>query len=149
VLPQRRQQLIALGKMTGQTRKEGKMIQDLRKRMTALTAIVLLAAWPAIVGAPLALAQGIFDFEEVEALIAKVDVSSRTVSLWDYRSGKRRSELQVEGTVDLHEFKVGDYVFARIGVENDLVTDIRSISPPTGDKRYEHALRYVLGQEHQ
>jgi len=32
-------------------------------------------------------------------------------------------------------------------VENDLVTEIRSISPPTGDKRYEHALRYILGQE--
>lgn len=124
------------------------MIQGLRKRMTPLTAIVLLAAWPVVVGTPIALAQGILGFEEVEALISKVDVSSRTVSLWDYRSGKRRSNLQVEGTVDLEEFKVGDYVFARIGVENDLVTEIRVIPPPEGDKRFEHALRYVLDQEH-
>jgi hypothetical protein len=117
--------------------------------MTALTAIVLLAAWPAIVGVPVARAQlGSMDFQLWEALITQIDETHREISLWDYQSGKRRSELQVEGTVDLHEFKVGDYVLARIGVENDLVTEIRSISPPTGDKRYEHALRYVLGQEH-
>jgi hypothetical protein len=115
--------------------------------MTALTAILLLAAWPAVVGAPLALAIGDLGFKEVEALISQIDETHREISLWDYQSGRRRSGLQVEGTVDLHEFKVGDYVFARIGVENDLVTEIRSISPPTGDKRYEHALRYILGQE--
>lgn len=122
------------------------MIQGLGKRMTALTAIVLLAAWPAIVGAPLALAIGDLGFKEVEALISQIDETHREISLWDYQSGRRRSGLQVEGTVDLHHFKVGDYVLARIGVENDLVTEIRSISPPTGDKRYEHALRYILGQ---
>ncbi len=126
------------------------MIQVLRKRIAVLTAIVLLAAWPAIVGAPMVLAQlSVLDFEDMEALITQIDPTHRDVSLWEYLSGRRRSGLQVEGTVDLHEFKVGDYVLARIGVENDLVTDIRSISPPTGDKRYEHALRYVLGQEHQ
>ncbi|MFQ5992951.1 MAG: hypothetical protein ACE5NA_10995 [Nitrospiraceae bacterium] len=125
------------------------MIQALRKSIAVVTAIVLLAAWPAVVGVPVARAQlGSLDFQLWEALITQVDPSSRTVSLWEYLSGRRRSGLQVEGTVDLHHFKVGDYVLARIGVENDLVTEIRSISPPTGDKRYEDALRYVLGQEH-
>ncbi len=123
-------------------------MQALRRNLSVLTAIVLLAAWPVVVGASLALAQGILDFDEVEALIAKVDVSSRALSLWDYRSGRRRSNLQVEGTVDLDHFKVGDYVFARIGVENDLVTEIRVIPPPKGDAKFEHALRYVLRQEH-
>lgn len=124
------------------------MMQALRRSIAVLTAIVLLAAWPAFVGAPLARAIGDLGFKEVEGIITQVDPSSRTVSLWEYLSGRRRSGLQVEGTVDLHEFKVGDYVLARIGVENDLVTEIRLISPPTGDKRYEDALRYVLGQQH-
>jgi hypothetical protein len=125
------------------------MIQGLRKGMGILTAIVLLAAWPAIVGAPLALAIGDLGYKEEEALISQIDETQREISLSDYKSGRRRSGLQFEGNVDLHHFKVGDYVLARIGVENDLVTEIRSISPPTGDKRYEHALRYILGQEHQ
>ncbi len=69
------------------------MIQGLRKRMTALTAILLLAAWPAIVGAPLALAIGDLGFKEVEALISQIDETHREISLWDYQSGRWRSFL--------------------------------------------------------
>ena len=122
------------------------MVPGLKKSIGILTIIVLLTSWPAVLRIPTALAQ-ILDFEEVEALITKVDVSSRTLSLWEYQSGTRRTNLLVEGTVDLENFKVGDYVFARIGVENYLVTEIRLLPPPK-DPQFEKALHYVLGQEH-
>jgi len=115
--------------------------------MRILTAIVLFTAWPVFVGVPLTLAQlGDLDFEQMEALVTQVDHTYRTVSLWDYQSDRRRSGLQVEGTVDLGQLKVGDYVLARVGVENDLMTDIRVIPPPKGDKRFQEALQSVLGQ---
>lgn len=122
-------------------------MKGLRTSMRILTAIVLFAAWPVLVGVSLSLAQvGILDFQEMEALVTQVDHSYRTVSLWDYQSDRRRSGLQVEGTVDLRQLKVGDYVLARVGVENDLMTDIRVIPPPKGDKRFQEALQSVLGQ---
>jgi hypothetical protein len=127
-------------------------MHGLRTSMRVLTAIVLLAAWPVFVGSPVTLAQlgggpGILDFEEMEALVTQVDYTYREVSLWDYQSDTRRSGLQVEGSVDLGQLKVGDYVLARVGVENDLVTDIRVIPPPKGDERFEEALQSVLGKE--
>lgn len=122
------------------------MVPGLKKGIGIITAIVVLTSWPAVLRTPMALAQ-ILDFEEVEALITKVDVSSRTLSLWDYRSGTRRTNLLVQGTVDLEDFKVGDYIIARIGVENYLVTEIRLLPPPK-DPKFEKALHYVLGQEH-
>ena len=108
-----------------------------------VTVFVLLAA---VVGASVALAQFILDFKEMEAIITRIEPTFREVSLWDYHSGSKRSGLQVQGTVDLDHFKVGDYVLARIGVENPLVTYIRVISPPVGDKRFEAALRRVLAE---
>ena len=123
-------------------------MKGLRKSMRVLTAIVLFAAWPVFVGAPLTLAQvGILDFEQMEALVTKVDHTYRTVSLWDYQSDRRRSGLQVEGTVDLGQLKVGDYVLARVGVENDLMTSIQVLPPPKGDKRFQEALQSVLGKQ--
>jgi len=122
-------------------------MRGLRTSVRVLTATVLLTAWPVFVGVPLTLAQlGDLDFEEMEALVTQVDHIYRTVSLWDYQSDRRRSGLQVEGTVDLRQLKVGDYVLARVGVENDLMTDIRVIAPPKGDKRFQEALQSVLGQ---
>ena len=110
-------------------------------------AIVLLTAWPVFVGVPLTLAQlGDLDFEQMEALVTQVDHTYRTVSLWDYQSDRRRSGLQVEGTVDLGQLKVGDYVLSRVGVENDLMTSIQVLPPPKGDKRFQEALQSVLGQ---
>ena len=112
-----------------------------------ITFIVLLAG---VVGPPMAIAidggVGVLDFEEMKALVIKVEPTYREISLWDYVSGRRRPGLQVGGTVDLGHFKVGDYVLARVGVSTDLLTDIRVIAPPEGDKRFEAALRYVLSQ---
>ena len=122
-------------------------MRGLRTGVRVVTAIVLLAAWPVFVGVPLTLAQlGDLDFEQMEALVTQVDHTYRTVSLWDYQSDRRRSGLQVEGTVDLRQLKVGDYVLARVGVENDLMTSIQVLSPPKGDKRFQEALQSVLGQ---
>jgi len=122
-------------------------MRGLRTSMRILTAIVLLTAWPVFVGVPLTLAQlGDLDFEQMEALVTQVDHTYRTVSLWDYQSDRRRSGLQVEGTVNLGQLKVGDYVLARVGVENDLMTDIQVLPPPKGDKRFQEALQSVLGQ---
>ena len=124
-------------------------MRGLRTGRGVLTAIVLLAAWPVFIGAPLTLAQmlGDLDFEEMEALVTQVDITYREVSLWDYRSDRRRSDLQVEGSVDLRQLKVGDYVLARVGVENDLMTSIQVLPPPKGDKRFQEALQSVLGQQ--
>jgi len=122
-------------------------MRGLRTGVRVVTAIVLLAAWPVFVGVPLTLAQlGDLDFEQMEALVTQVDHTYRTVSLWDYQSDRRRSGLQVEGTVNLGQLKVGDYVLARVGVENDLMTDIQVLPPPKGDKRFQEALQSVLGQ---
>lgn len=122
-------------------------MRGLRTGLRVLTASVLLAAWPVLVGVPPTLAQlGDLDFEQMEALVTQVDHTYRTVSLWDYQADRRRSELQVEGTVDLRQLKVGDYVLARVGVENDLMTSIQVLPPPKGDKRFQEALQSVLGQ---
>ena len=122
-------------------------MRGLRTGRGVLTAIVLFTAWPVLVGVPLTLAQlGDLDFEEMEALVTQVDHTYRTVNLWDYQSDRRRSGLQVEGTVDLRQLKVGDYVLARVGVENDLMTDIQVLPPPK-DKRFQEALHSVLGQQ--
>ena len=131
--------------MAGQTGKEGEMRN--RKWIGVLTVIMLLTAWPAVLGTPMALAVGDLEFREIEGLIAEIDPTSRTVAIWDYTEGLKYSGLQVEGTVDLHELKAGDYVLARIGVENNLVTDIRLISPPEQDELYDAALRQLLGPE--
>ncbi|MFQ5961772.1 MAG: hypothetical protein ACE5MG_10270 [Candidatus Methylomirabilales bacterium] len=125
------------------------MIQNLRKKMAFLAAVMLLAAWPVVVGVPVARAQlGSMDFQLWEALITDIDFTHQEVSLWDYRSGRRRSGLTVKGIVGLEEFKVGDYVLARVGVEDDLVNSMRVLPPPEGDAKFEKALRYVLGKEH-
>src|SRR3989304_7633984 len=100
-------------------------MRGLRTSVRVLTATVLLTAWSVFVGVPLTLAQlGDLDFEQMEALVTQVDHTYRTVSLWDYQSDRRRSGLQVEGTVDLRQLKVGDYVLAPGGGGNDIVTDI-------------------------
>ena len=123
-------------------------MRGLRTGVRVVTAIVLLAAWPVFVGVPLTLAQlGDLDFEQMEALVTQVDHTYRTVSLWDYQSDRRRSGLQVEGTVDLGQLKVGDYVLSRVGVENDLMTSIQVLPPPKGDKRFQEALQSVLGKQ--
>ena len=123
-------------------------MRGLRTSMRILTAIVLFAAWPVFVEVPLALAQvGILDFQEMEALVTQVDHTYREVSLWDYQSDRRRSGLQVEGTVDLGQLKVGDYVLSRVGVENDLMTSIQVLPAPKGDKRFQEALQSVLGKQ--
>ena len=123
-------------------------MRGLRTSMRVLTAIVLFTAWPVFVGVPLTLAQlGDLDFEQMEALVTQVDHTYRTVSLWDYQSDRRRSGLQVEGTVDLGQLKVGDYVLSRVGVENDLMTSIQVLPPPKGDKRFQEALQSVLGKQ--
>jgi len=123
-------------------------MRGLRTSMRVLMAIVLFTAWPVFVGVPLTLAQlGDLDFEQMEALVTQVDHTYRTVSLWDYQSDRRRSGLQVEGTVDLGQLKVGDYVLSRVGVENDLMTSIQVLPPPKGDKRFQEALQSVLGKQ--
>lgn len=122
-------------------------MQSLRKQIGILMALMLLAAWPAVLGIPMALATGDLEFREVEGLIMEVDPTSRTLTIWDYSEGLKYPGLQVEGTVDLHELELGDYVLARIGVENNLVTDIRLIPPPQHDELYDAALRHVLDPE--
>lgn len=82
-----------------------------------------------------------FSFWWIDAIVQRADPTSRELSLLDYRSGYSASGLQVPGTVDLRQFKVGDHVLARVGVNNNLVLHIRKVTPPTGDKRYSEALR--------
>lgn len=118
-----------------------------RKWIGVLTVITLLTVWPAVLGSPMALAIGDLEFREIEGLIAEIDPASRTVAIWDYTEGLKYSGLQLEGTVDIGTFKVGDYVLARIGVENNLVTDIRLMAPPQRDGLYDAAMRQLLGPE--
>lgn len=118
-----------------------------RKWMGVLTVIMLLTGWPAVLGTPVALAIGDLEFRELEGLISDVDPTSRTVAIWDYTEGLKYSGLLVEGTVDLGELKRGDYVLVRMGVNNNLITDIRLIPPPQHDELYDAALRQLLSPE--
>lgn len=117
-----------------------------RKWMGVLTVIMLLTGWPAVLGTPVALAIGDLEFRELEGLVSDVDPTSRTVAIWDYTEGLKYSGLQVEGTVDLGELKRGDYVLVRMGVNNNLITDIRLIPPPQQDELYDAALRQLLSR---
>jgi hydrogenase maturation factor len=133
--------------MAGQSGKEGEMIRRLRKRIGVLTALMVLAAWPALQGTPVALAVGDLEFRELEGLIAEIDPTSRTLAIWDYTAGLKYSGLQVEGTVDLGELKRGDYVLVRMGVNNNLITEIQLTPPPQQDELYDAAVRQLLGSE--
>jgi hypothetical protein len=123
------------------------MMRTLRRRIGMLTAIMLLAAWPAVLGTPMALAIGDLEFRELEGLIAEIDPASRTLAIWDYTAGLKYSGLQVEGSVDLRELRRGDYVLVRMGVENNLITDIRLTAPPQQDEIYDAALHQLLDPE--
>ena len=100
---------------------------------------IMLVGFGIFLGSPV-LADDL-SFKWVEGLIRRADPASRELSLLDYRSGLSSSGLQVPGSVDLRQFKVGDHVLARVGVNNHLILHIRKVPPPTGDKRYKEALR--------
>ena len=48
--------------------------------------------------------------------------------------------------MDLHDFHVGDYVLARVDLNGRLVLRIRKLPPPTGDDRYQDALRRLKAE---
>ncbi len=48
--------------------------------------------------------------------------------------------------MDLHDFHVGDYVLARVDLNRHLVLTIRKLPPPTGDDRYQDALRRLKAE---
>ena len=48
--------------------------------------------------------------------------------------------------MDLHDFHVGDYVLARVDLNRGLVLRIRKLPPPTGDDRYQDALRRLKAE---
>ena len=122
-------------------------MQRLTKWIGVLTVFMLLTAWPALRGTPVALGLGDLEFRELEGLVAEVDPTTRTLTIWDYTAGLKYSGLLVEGTVDLGELKRGDYVLVRMGVNNNLITEIRLIAPPQQDKLYDAAIHQLLGSE--
>lgn len=113
----------------------------LGKWMGVLTAILLLAAWPAVGGAPMALAIGDLGFQWKEVLVSRVEPTFRELHLLDYESDLSPSGFQVPGSVNLSELKVGDHVLALVGVNNTLILEIRKVPPPMGDNHYQEALR--------
>ncbi len=48
--------------------------------------------------------------------------------------------------MDLHEFQVGDFVRARVDLNRRLVLQIQKLPPPTGDDRYQDALRRLKAE---
>lgn len=118
----------------------------LSRWMAAFTTLVLLAAWPAMVGGPTAIADDLA-FRWMEVLVHRVEPTFRELHLLDYRSGLSPSGFQVAGSVDLREFQVGDHVLALVGVNNHLIREIYRVPPPTEDKRYQEALRRLQGEQ--
>ena len=93
---------------------------------------------------PMALAQTDLTFRWMEVLVTRVEPTYRELHLLNYRSGLTPTGFQVPGWVNLHDYQVGDHLLAQVGVNNTLITYIRKVPPPAGDKQYEAALRHLL-----
>ena len=96
---------------------------------------------------PMALAKSDLTFRWMEVLVSRVEPTYRELHLLDYRTGLTPTGFQVPGWVNLRQYNVGDYVLARVGVNNTLILYIRKLPPPTGDKQYEEALQRLLAEE--
>lgn len=96
---------------------------------------------------PMALANSDLTFRWMEVLVTRVEPTYRELHLLNYRSGLTPTGFQVPGWVNLHDYKVGDHLLAQVGINNTLITYIRKIPPPTGDKQYEEALRHLLADK--
>ena len=96
---------------------------------------------------PMALAQTDLTFRWMEVLVTRVEPTYRELHLLNYRSGLTPTGFQVPGWVNLHDYQVGDHLLAQVGVNNTLITYIRKVPPPTGDKMYEAALRHLLADQ--
>lgn len=95
----------------------------------------------------MALAKSDLTFRWMVVLVTRVEPTYREMHLLDYRTGLTPTGFQVPGWVNLRQYKVGDHLLARVGVNNTLIVYIRKLPPPTGDKQYEEALQRLLAEE--
>lgn len=87
------------------------------------------------------LANTYLEFRWMEVLVRRVEPTFRELHVLDYRTGLTPTGFQVPGWVNLGQYKVGDHLLARVGVNNTLILEVRKLPPPEGDERYQEALR--------
>lgn len=105
-----------------------KPVQGRRPWVGVLAAVGLLAGALVVVNVSMALATGDLGFGMVEGVVLNMDPTNRELTLKDDQSGLTASHLQVPGSVDLRDFKSGDHVLVRMGVNNRLILDIHKVS---------------------
>lgn len=79
--------------------------------------------------------------EWMDGLIRRVEPTFREITIWDYRGGVSTWDLQVPGSVDLHDLKAGDLVRVVVDRNRRAVLRLYKLPPPEGDERYQEAIR--------
>lgn len=110
-----------------------------------LTPAVVISLWVVLLITPVVSAQRSRNVIML-GLIQHIDRQSREITLWEYRTGDSTWTLQVPGTEDMRQFRVGDYVQVIADSSRRVALRTRKLPPPK-DERYQEAIRRLEAEK--